>query len=118
MLNHFGCSPDIASVSAFTQQRGKLNSSTFPSLFDLFVRKTDSHKLYKGFRLVAADGSNIQIPTAPAQVDSYFPGSNDQSPYNLLHLSAMYDLLQHTYIDACLLGKKHADERSVLCTLT
>ncbi len=117
MLKHFGCSPDIASVSAFSQQRAKLNSSAFPSLFDLFVRKTDSHKLYKGFRLIAADGSNIQIPTDPAQTDSYFPGSNDQSPYNLLHLSAMYDLLQHTYIDACLLGKKDADERNVLCAM-
>lgn len=117
MLNHFGCSANIASVSAFTQQRGKLNSSALPSLFDLFVRKTDSNKLYKGLRLIAADGSQLQIPTDPGEPDSYYPGSNGQSPYNLLHLSAMYDLLQHTYSDACLLGQKNANERGVLCSM-
>ena len=117
MLKHFGCSHEIASTSAFVQQRRKLNAAAFPSLFDLFVRHTDENKLYKGLRLIAADGSEIQIPTNPDDLDSYYPGSNGQIPYNLLHLTAMYDLLQHTYTDATLLGKKSANERGVLCKM-
>ena len=39
MLKHFGCAADIASSSAFVQQRGKINADAFPSLFDLFVKK-------------------------------------------------------------------------------
>ncbi len=117
MLNHLGCTPETASVSAFVQQRGKINPAAFPSLFDLFVRSTDSKKLYKGLRLIAADGSELQIPTNPGDADSYYPGSNGQSAYNLLHLTAMYDLLQRTYTDANLLGKKKANERGVLCTM-
>ena len=117
MLKHFGCSAGIASTSAFVQQRGKINADAFPSLFDLFVQKTDTNKLYKGLRLIAADGSEIQIPTNPVDLDSYYPGSNGQSPYNLLHLTAMYDLLSCTYTHAHLLGKRKANERAVLCSM-
>ena len=117
MLKFFGCSADIASSSAFVQQRRKLSAETFPMLFRLFVKKTDSAKLYKGLRLLAADGSDIQIPTNPHHPDSYFPGTNGQAPYNLLHLDAMYDLLQHTYIDGTLLGQRKANERLSLCNM-
>ncbi len=117
MLEYFGCAADIATSSAFVQQRGKINAEAFPSLFDLFVRMTDSPKLYKGLRLIAADGSSIHIPTNPTHTESYFPGSNGQSPYNLLHLDAMYDLLQHTYLDADLSGKRTIDERKAMCAM-
>ena len=117
MLHYFGCFSDIASASALVQQRGKINAAAFSSLFELFVRSTDANKLYKGLRLIAADGSEIQIPTNPNDIASYYPGANGQAPYNLLHLSAMYDLLQHTYTDAELLGGKKANERGVLCSM-
>ena len=117
MLKHFGCSSDVATTSAFVQQRGKLNSAALPSLFDLFVQKTDCPKLYKGLRLIAADGSDIQIPRNPSHSDSYFAGTNGQAPYNLLHLDAMYDLLQHTYLDAIVSGRKSSDEQRNLCTM-
>jgi len=117
MLKHFGCSATTASPSAFIQQRAKIDTNALASLFDLFVSKTDSPKLYKGLRLIAADGSHIQIPTDPNHLDSFFPGSNGQSPYNLLHLDAMYDLFQHTYLDANLCGTKVANERRTLCSM-
>lgn len=117
LLKHFGCTVKTASSSAFVQQRGKLNSSALPSLFDLFVQKSDSPKLYKGLRLIAADGSDIQIPRNPGHSDSYFPGTNGQSSYNLLHLDAMCDLLQHTYIDAAVTGKQISNEQRSLCTM-
>lgn len=73
LLKRFGCSPDTASASAFVQQRSKLAPETFPALFDLFVRKTQPIKLYKGFRLLAADGSDIQIPNDPGHISSHYP---------------------------------------------
>ena len=117
LLKHFGCSADIASPSAFVQQRSKLSDDTFPTLFSLFVKNTDSPKLYKGLRLIAADGSDIQILTNPAHTDSYFAGTNGQAPYNLLHLDAMYDLRQNTYVDAVLGGKNTASESFNLCKM-
>lgn len=117
MLRYFGCSPDAASSSAFVQQRDKIEISAFTSLFDLFVQKTTGNKLYKGFRLLAADGSDIQVPTNPDDPDSYFPGSSGQAAYSLLHLDAMYDLLQHTYTDAILVGERKSNERGNLCDM-
>ena len=117
LLKYFGCSADIASSSAFVQQRSKISDEAFPMLFKLFVKKTDSPKLYKGLRLIAADGSDIQIPTNPNHPDSYFPGVNGQSSYNMLHLDAMYDLLRHTYIDASLVGQRKVNERNTLCSM-
>ena len=117
LLKYFGCSPDIASTSAFVQQRGKIDASAFSSLFDLFVQKTSKDQYYKGLHLLAADGSDIQIPTDSNDLDSYFPAKEGQSAYNLLHLDAMYDLLRHTYTDAILLGERKANERSSLCDM-
>ena len=117
LMKHFGCSPNIASSSAFVQRRDKINSFAFPSLFDLFVKKTDKEKLYKGYRLFAAEGSDIHIPTNPDDVNSYFPECNGRSSYNVLHLDAMYDLLQHTYIDVNLDGLKNLNERTALCSM-
>jgi hypothetical protein len=39
MLKYFGCSADIASASAFVQQRSKISRDTFPMLFTLFAPK-------------------------------------------------------------------------------
>lgn len=115
LIERFGCSPDTA--SAFVQQRSKLAPETFPSLFDLFVRKTQPLKLYKGFRLFAADGSDIQIPNNPGHISSHYPGTNGQASYNILHLDAIYDLLQCTYQDASLVGDRDANEQASLCCM-
>ena len=117
LLKYFGCSTDISSSSAFVQQRSKISEEAFPMLFSLFAKKTDTPKLYKGLRLIAADGSDIHIPTNPSHPDSYFPGVNEQASYNMLHLDAMYDLTRHTYTDASLVGQRKVNERSSLCSM-
>ena len=117
LLDFFGCSADAASSSAFIQQRKKINQEALPSLFRTFVRKADAIRTYKGLRLIAADGSDIQIPANPNHPDSFFPGTNGQSPYSMLHLDAMYDLLQRTYMDATLIGQRKTNERSALCAM-
>ena len=41
---------------------------------------------YKGFRLLAVDGSDLHTPTNPDDTASFIPGSGGQKPYNLQHL--------------------------------
>lgn len=117
LLRYFHCSRYSPSSSAFIQQRQKINEFAFPSLVSLFVKYTDKERLYKGYRLLAADGSDIQIPTDPKHTASYFPGSNGQTPYSLLHLDAVYDLCQRTYLDAEVCGLRNSDERGTLCKM-
>lgn len=99
------------------QQRDKILPEAFITLFHLITRKACPQKLYKGLRLLAADGSDIQIPTNPNDTDSYFPGSAGQEPYNLLHLNALYDLNADVYIDADIGGKRCCAEVRSLCKM-
>ena len=114
LMKRFGCRQDIVSVSAFVQQREKVRPEAFQWLFDSFVAVTSNAPVYHGYRLWAVDGSDIQIPTNPQDRDSYFPGTEGQKSYNLLHLNAIYDLLQNTYVDTVVQKRRDWNERRAL----
>jgi hypothetical protein len=100
LLRQFGCDCTTASSSAFVQQRKKLFVYAMENLFQTFISKTDEPKTFDGLRLLAVDGSDIQIPTNPKDLDSLIQESETTKPYNLLHLNALYDINSHTYVDA------------------
>lgn len=117
MMDFFGIREDLATTSAFVQRRSKILPEAFESLFDLFTQKADEDKRYEGMRLLAADGSDFLIAANPDDPDSFFPGTEEQKSYNLLHLNAMYDLVQHTYVDALLQKRRKADECGALVSM-
>ena len=114
IMDFFGLDPTVGTSSAFIQQRAKILPEAFESLFRYFVNKSDENNSYNGFRLLAADGSDLQIAANPNDPDSYFPSIDGQKAYNLLHINAMYDLLQHTYIDAVVQKRRYWDESGAL----
>lgn len=114
ITNYFGLDSTIGTSSAFIQQRAKILPEAFACIFQDFSQKTDEDMRYHGLRLLAVDGSSLQIAANPRDPDSYFPGTNGQKAYNLLHVNAMYDLLQHTYTDAVLQKRRTMDESGAL----
>ena len=46
--------------------------------------------------------------------DTYYPGSNGQKPYNLIHLNAIYDITTNTYQDVLIQGSRHCAEHEAL----
>lgn len=110
IMDFFGLDPLVGTSSAFVQQRAKILPEAFESLFRYFVNGIDENKSYHGLRLLAVDGSDLQIAANSNDPDSYFQGANGQKDYNLLHINAMYDLLQHTYIDAIVQKRRYWDE--------
>ncbi len=62
LLNFFDYKLDTPSASAFVQARNKLDRNTMQTLFHRFVSTSEVHETYKGFRLLAADGSEFSIP--------------------------------------------------------
>lgn len=117
MMDLFGIQEELATTSAFVQRRSKIFPEAFESLFDLFTQKADEDKRYEGMRLLAADGSDFLLAANPDDPDSFFPGTEDQKSYNLLHLNAMYDLVQHIYVDAILQKRRKADECGALVSM-
>lgn len=113
LINAFDANPDLPSASAFVQQRCKIKPEAFKAIFNGFTAKIINEAPEK-LRILAVDGSDIQIATNPEDLSSYHPGSNGQKPYNLIHLNALYDLNQHIYTDAVVQGKINVNEHSAL----
>ena len=65
LLDFFRFSVDTPSASAFHQQRSKLLPETFPFLFHEFNSLFPLQKNYNGYRLLACDGSDLNIPVTP-----------------------------------------------------
>lgn len=105
LIDMFYASPDMPTKSAFVQQRTKLKPEAFKAIFDGFNKRMRDYSS-DGLTVLAVDGTDIQTATDSQDVDSYFPGSNGQKPYNLLHLNALYDLSNHLYTDA-IIQKAH-----------
>ena len=103
-----------ASVSALVQQRNKVLPEALEFLFHKFTDSCERPKLYKGCRLLAVDGSDLQFTANPHDPLSYFPGVNGQKPYSFLHLNAMYDLNTHLYLDAVVQKKRSVHENAAL----
>ena len=114
LLRQFGCSTTTATSSAFVQQRKKILPAALENLFQEFASQTARSDNYRGYKLLAIDGSDIQIATNPRDKASFFQTKEGVKPYNLLHLNALYNLLSHTYEDAIVYKAKEAGENKAL----
>lgn len=117
IMDFFNFNINLPSVSAFVQQRDKLSYKAFEQLFHNFTDKTANLKLFHGFRLLAVDGSDIHTPTNREDAASFYPGSNNQRPYNLFHLNAFYDLINHIYSDAVIQPSHSHNEHLAFTTM-
>ncbi len=105
LMEHFGCTKTLVSEPAFVKRRSHLLPEALETIFRLFVESTCPSNRYKGFRLLAVDGSDLHTPTNPDDTASFIPGPAGQEPYNLQHLNALYDLCSHIYMDAIVQGR-------------
>ena len=111
LLRQFGCSTTTATSSAFVQQRKKILPAALENLFQEFTSQTARSDNYRGYKLLAIDGSDIQIATNPKDKKSFFQTKEGVKPYNLLHLNVLYNLLSHTYEDAIVYKAKEAGDK-------
>ena len=84
LLKYWNYVPEMATVPAFVQQRSKLKPLALETLFRRFIQESVTSKLYCGYRLLAADGSDLQFPTNPKDPDSYVPASEKKSHFSLM----------------------------------
>lgn len=117
LMDFFDLNSASPTTSAFVQQRAKILPAAFESLFHHFTDRICEQKTYNGYRLFAVDGSDLQIAANPQDTDSFYPGTNGQKSYNLLHINAMYDLLQHIYVDAIIQKSRKTDESAALTSM-
>lgn len=115
ILEFFGFSSDTLSPSAFVQQRSKIKPAAFYQLFRDFTEANEKEKLFRGYRLLAVDGSDIYTPKDKNDFDSL--SNNQNSTFNLYHLNALYDLLSNTYSDAVIQKFHQSNEHKAYVTM-
>ena len=114
LLDYCGYNPDTATTSAFVQQRDKILPFAFEFLLHEFNQTFEHYKTYKGYRLLAVDGSDLNISHNPKDTSTYFQSHPEHKGFNLLHLNAMYDLCNKLYLDACIQPGREENEFKAL----
>lgn len=114
LLDLFGFDLDRVSVSAFVQQRKKLLPYAFKHLFYNFLQECSFEKCYKGYRLIAFDGSSLSIPYDKSKTDTHYETDYHPKGFNYMHMNAMYDVCNKVYLEARLQLDKTKGECSFL----
>jgi hypothetical protein len=90
--------------SAYSQSRMKLNHTAFIELNDGIIKEfyTDNiFDLWKGFRLLAIDGSRIQLPLSLEIIEDFgFAQNQGVIPVPMAQASSCYDLLNNIIINS------------------
>lgn len=111
LIDFWDYSPNMATSSAFVQQRYKIKPEAFKNIFMDFSAQIVHPK---NIRLLAVDGTDLHIPTNIDDVDTLFVKKNCQKPFNLLHLNALYDLDEKIYVDALIQKRRKSNEHRAL----
>lgn len=104
------------SSAGFVQQRNKIMSSAFQAIFQHFNARCADNKTYRGYSLLAVDGSDVNQYRNP-ETDTFVRNSSNPHGYNQTHLNALYDLCNKTYIDVELQPRPTANEHKALLAM-
>ena len=116
IYDYFGLKTNIPTTSAFVQCRKKLNYKAFEHIFTDMVKLYEANQLnlYKGYRLLAIDGSMTLISKDKYDRETYHKqisrNKDNSNWYNGYHINAMYDLMSHLYTDIIIQGENHCEE--------
>ena len=115
---YFGYTTDCPSTASFNQRRSQIRADAFQTLFHSFTAKyNDGTKLFNNYRLIACDGTDINIAHDPNDKDSYFNNGNGQRGFNQLHINAMYDLNNKIYTDIVIQPARLENENTAFCEM-
>ena len=114
LLKHFKFDVETPTSSAFIQQRNKLLPEALGFVLSEFVNSLKKLKTFKGYRLIAVDGSKVSIPLNPDDEDTYAKSKENSKGYNLLNVNALYDVLNKIYLDVKIQGYRKMNEFKAL----
>lgn len=101
------------SASAFVQRRKQLNWMDFERIFESFVPKKEELKTYKGYRVLAVDGTALNIARNPKS-KSFMVNTSAPKGYNQVHVNPLYDVLNKLYVSCIVQPQPRMDEIGAL----
>ena len=117
LLDYFDYNISTATASAFVQARAKIRPEAFELLLHLFNKAYPCTETYKGYRLIAVDGSDLNIPYDNTDLDTYKSNGPDTKGTNQFHINAAYDILNNRYVDLVIQGRAYWYEQEAMWTM-
>lgn len=114
LLEYYNFNIDTVSSSAFIQQRNKILPHAFKFLLHEFNKTFNNYRTYEGYRVFAADGSNLSIAHNAKDPETYVYQGAITKGHNSMHLNVLYDLCNKLYVDACVQPGNHLNEFKAL----
>ncbi len=103
------------SKQSYSDARMKMSYQAYVELNDRFVSAyyaDDDYQRWKGYRLIAIDGSRIQLPSTPAMIEEFGIAENKGKSIPMAMTSPAYDVLNHLVINTYL-ARYEASERAL-----
>lgn len=114
LLDLFG-EEELPLPSAMIQRRNQIKKEAFQELFYQFNKSIPKEKTFHGYQLVACDGTRLNLPYNPADLDTLVDNIDGRKGFNQLHLNALYDVMNDIFIDVELQRMQEMDERDAFC---
>ncbi len=102
--------------SAMIQRRNHVKPEGFKALFSEFTDKLPVKKTYHGYRLIACDGSRLNLPYNSSDKNSFSQSIKGRKGINQVHMNCLYDILNDLFLDISLQSIHHMDEEGAFCT--
>lgn len=99
--------------AALSQRRAQIAPSVFQNIFNRFNNACVDNENFRGYHLLAVDGSSINKPRNPNE-PSFVCNASVPNGYNQLHLNALYRLDSKSYYDALIQPEPQKDEIGAL----
>lgn len=103
-------------ASAFSQRRNQISPEVFRTVFSNFNSKCADNDFFRGYRLIAVDGTTINLPRNPTS-PSFVCNDGIPKGVNQLHATPLYDILSRTFADVVIQPEPKKDEIGALITM-
>lgn len=102
-----------ATPAAVSQRRATIPPDVFRDVFRQFNAVSMDSETFRGYRLLAVDGTSVNIPRNP-NAPSFVRNDSVPQGYNQLHLNPLFDLCNKTFFDAVIQPEPRKDEIGAL----
>lgn len=114
----FGMSLNVLpTTSAFVQQRKKLKDELFPHLFYQFNHALAIPKTKDGMYWLAADGTDVNLPTNRKDTENYVEYAKKTGGYYQMHVNALCSMFGSSFQDIVIQPRPEFNEIAALCTM-
>ena len=105
-----------ATASALSQRRAQIPPEVFRSVFENFNSSYTDGDLFRGYKLLAVDGTAVSLPRNPKS-PSFVQNDGIQNGVNQLHVTPLYDILSRTFAAVIIQPEPKKDEIGALVTM-